>query len=700
MACLVIAGKILGLSISYELLARSSNKPDKADEKAYLVRAAREGGFKARLVREEANRLPALPLPAIAELQDGRFFLLVKASKEAVLAFYPWEKAPRKLSLVELKEVWTGNLIFLQKKFAWKQLEETFSIRWFLPAILKYRRLFLDVLAASFFLQIFGLITPLFSQVIIDKVLVHHSTTTLDILALGMLFVAVFETVMGVLRTWLFSHTTNRIDVVLGARLFHHLLALPMKYFEVRRVGDSIARVRELENIRQFLTGSALTVVMDMFFGTVFIIVMFLYSTKLALIALLALPFFIGLSIFATPIFRERLQDKFETGAESQAYLVESVTGIRTLKSLSIEPQMQERWENVLSRYVKASFRTAMVSNVAGNVGSFIQKISSLAILWVGAHLVMERALTVGELIAFQMMSSRAIEPILRLTNTWQDFQQVRLSIERLGDILNSSTERKIGASAHAPLTFSGDIAFENVCFHYRLDSPLVLDHISLFIPRGKTIGIVGRSGSGKSTLTKLLERLYLPESGRIKIDGIDLAHMDPVQIRRQIGVVLQESFLFNGSIRENISISVPGASMEDIIRAAKLSGAHDFISEFPEGYDTVVGERGDAISGGQRQRIAIARALMTNPKILIFDEATSALDYEAEHAIKQNLARIAAGRTMIMIAHRLSTIRHADRIIVLEKGQIAEEGTHEDLLSLHGIYASLYKKQGGDLSE
>jgi len=507
----------------------------------------------------------------------------------------------------------------------------------------------------------------------------------------------VFEAVLSVIKTHLLAHTSNRIDVALGARLFRHLLQLPLRYFELRRVGDTVARVRELENIRQFITGSSINVILDLIFVVLFVAVMFLYSGVLTCVVLASLPLFVGLSLVVRPLMRERLEEKFDRGAENQSYLVESVTGVQTVKAMAIEPVFYRRWEEQLARYVTASFRATHLSGIAGALGQIIQKFSTLSILWVGAYLVMRGDLTVGQLIAFQMLSGRVIQPVLRVVQLWQDFQQVGISVERLGDLINSKPEPTLNPSKMSLPMIKGSVRLESVRFRYHLDGPEILRNLSFDVQPGTTVGVVGRSGSGKSTLTKLLQRLYVPEGGRLLVDGVDLQQADPMWLRRQIGVVLQENFLFNGNIRDNIAIHMPNAPMAHVIEMAKLAGAHDFILELPQAYDTPVGERGTALSGGQRQRIAIARALMANPRILIFDEATSALDYESERIIQENLSRICKGRTVFIIAHRLSTIRHADTILVLDKGELVEQGSHEELIARKGIYHHLFSQQAGN---
>jgi ATP-binding cassette, subfamily B, bacterial HlyB/CyaB len=661
-----------------------------------MLRCAKGFGLKARSLTTKWARLATTPLPGIAVLGDGGFLILGKAGEDKVIVQSPLEPRPALMTRAEFEAVWDGRLVLMTKRAALTDLTRRFDITWFLGAIHKYRRLLSEVLLASFFLQLFALVSPLFFQVVIDKVLVHRSMSTLDVLVIGLVAIALFETILGILRTYLFSHTTNRIDVELGARLFQHLLALPITYFQARRVGDSVARVRELENIRNFLTSSALTLVIDLFFTFVFLAVMYFYSPLLTWIVLASFPFYIAISAGATPLFRRRLNEKFQRGAENQAFLVESVTGVETLKAMAVEPQMQRRWEEQLAGYVAASFRVISLGNTASQTVQFISKVVTAGILYFGAKLVIDGDLTVGELVAFNLLAGRVSAPVLRLAQIWQDFHQARLSVERLGDILNSPAEPVYNPGRTALPAIRGDVTFEHVTFRYRLDGPEVLHDISLNVPAGQLVGIVGPSGSGKSTLAKLVQRLYVPESGRVLVDGVDLAQVDPAWLRRQIGVVLQENVLFNRSVRDNIALANPAIPTERVIVAAKLAGAHDFILELPEGYDTIVGERGSSLSGGQRQRIAIARALITDPRILIFDEATSSLDYESERIVQQNMAQIAYGRTVFVIAHRLSALRMADRIITIERGRLIEDGTHDDLIKTGGRYATLYRLQAG----
>jgi subfamily B ATP-binding cassette protein HlyB/CyaB len=677
------------LQIAHRLGADKIGAPE-------MLRCARDLGLKARVIRTDWSRLGSTPLPAIASLRDGGYLLLAKADGQKVLVQSPLAPRPILMTRDELVAVWDGGLILMARRAGLSDAARRFDITWFLGAIHKYRHLLGEVLLGSFFLQLLGLVSPLFFQVVIDKVLVHRSLSTLDVLIIGLLTISVFESALGILRTYLFAHTTNRIDVELGARLFRHLLALPMAYFQARRVGDSVARVRELENIRNFLTSSALTLLIDLFFTIVFIGVMFFYSPLLSWIVLGSFPFYIAISAAATPLFRQRLDEKFRRGAENQAFLVESVTGIETLKAMAVEPQMQRRWEEQLAGYVGASFRVLSLGNTASQTVQLVSKVAMASLLYFGAKLVIEGTLSVGELVAFNMLASRVSAPVLRLAQIWQDFYQARLSIARLGDILNSTAELTYSAGRAQLPAIQGKIKFDHVSFRYRLDGQEVLHDVSFEVPAGQTVGVVGPSGSGKSTFAKLVQRLYLPERGRVLIDGMDLAVADPAWLRRQIGVVLQENVLFNRSVRDNIALADPAMPMERVVAAAQLAGAHDFILELAEGYDTVVGERGSTLSGGQRQRIAIARALVTDPRILIFDEATSALDYESERIIQQNMQKIAKGRTVLVIAHRLSTVRAADRIVAIDHGRLVEDGSHDTLIKTGGRYASLHRLQGG----
>ncbi len=659
-----------------------------------LLLAARKSGLKAKAVRTTLTRLEHTPLPAIAIDRDGKFFILAKLDQEQALIQDPRSARPEVISFEGLEQRWTGQLVLVRSSNGVSGESSRFDFTWFIPAIVKYRKLLGEVLLVSFALQLFALVTPLFFQVVMDKVLVHHGLTTLDVVATGLLAIMLFESALSGLRSYVFAHTTSRIDVELGSGLFRHLINLPLAYFQARRVGDSVARVRELENIRSFLTGNAITLMLDVLFSLVFILVMLYYSGWLTLVVVLSLPLYALVSALVTPLLRKRLQDSFTRNAENQAFLVETVNGIDTLKSMAVEPQAIRKWDNQMASYVAAGFKTQTLSTLANESVSLIGKLVTVATLWLGARLVIEGQLSVGELIAFNMLAGRVSGPIMRLAQLWTSFQQTGVSVQRLGDILNSRTELSQATRSTVP-PLKGRVEFDQVHFRYRPDGSEVLRGINLVVGAGEIIGVVGRSGSGKSTLTRLLQRLYVPERGRVMVDGMDLALADVSSLRRQIGVVLQDNMLFNRSIRENIALSDPGAPLEVVMHAARMAGAHEFILELPEGYDTMVGEHGTSLSGGQRQRVAIARALIGNPRILIFDEATSALDYESERVVQQNMQSICKGRTVIIIAHRLSAVRDAHRILVMDRGQIVEQGAHAELLARQdGHYSRLYRMQ------
>ena len=607
----------------------------------------------------------------------------------------PISHAAMDLTIEELTRETDGKALLIARRVGGAGIgPKAFGLRWFLPTIWRYRKPLGHVLVASLFVQIFGLTTPLIFQVIVDKVLTHRGYDTLFVMIGGLVAIGLFDALLQYLRAYALSHTTNRIDVELGQRLFGHLLRLPMSYFETRPAGQTVARMRELETIRSFLTGQGLFSAIDLVFAVVYFAVMFAYSVPLTLIALIGLPIYILIGFAVRPPLRDLVNEKFDRGAASQQFLVETVVGVGTIKSAAVEPLMRAQWEEKLAAYVKTSFSATMLG-IGGQLGiQYVSKLTTAAILLFGAKAVIDGELSVGALVAFNMIASQAVQPILRLSQIWQDFQQVQISIERLGDILNAPPE-PAPTTRLSPPTPRGEIEFRNVSFHYRPGSPDILKSVSLKIAPGETIGVVGPSGSGKSTLTKLVQRLYLPTEGQVFLDGADLSQVDPAWLRSHIGVVLQENLLFNRTVHENIAFADPAMSRARVIEIARLAGADEFIDRLAEGYDTMVEERGANLSGGQRQRIAIARALATNPRILIFDEATSALDYESERIIQRNMRRIVKDRTVIVVAHRLGAVRGCDRIVGMADGRIVEIGTHEDLIRRPGgLYAYLWGLQ------
>jgi len=674
------------------------DRPIEADDLKRI--AKRQEEVRAKSIRTKFEKLAQTPLPALANGPSG-WFIIAKVSDDEVLIQPPCRDQDgvqpqiMKIDRSALDAMWSGELLLVTTREGIGGVTRAFDVTWFIPQIVKYRRLIGEVLLVTLAINLLGLASPLFFQNVIDKVLVHNTLDTLTILVIGFGVVSVWETAFGWLRTRLYSETSQKIDVELGAKLFRHLLGLNLSYFEARRVGDVAMRVRQLETIREFLTNASLTVLVDPLFTIVFLVVMWLYSTKLFLVAVLAIPLYFAVAIFVTGPLRARIEEKFERSAANNALLVESIGGIQTVKAGAVEPQWQDRWERQLAGYSFASQKVINLSNTGSQLIQLISKLNMVLILYFGAKAVIDKELTVGGLVAFNMFAQRVSGPVIRMAQLWQDFQQVRIAIERLGDVLNQPTEPGTGSRVALP-SLKGEVRFESVKFRYGLDGPWTLEDIDLVVPAGTSLGIVGSSGSGKSTLTKLLQRMYVPASGRVMIDGVDIAQIDPAWLRRQIGVVLQENLLFNRTIRENIALANPAMPLDKVIAAAELAGAHEFIVKLPQGYDTQVEERGTNLSGGQRQRLAISRALVSSPRILILDEATSALDAESEEIIQTNLKAISAGRTVIIIAHRLSAVRQCDSLITLESGRIVERGNHEELLRAGGRYADLHRRQSG----
>ena len=634
-------------------LAKLADYPD-------LMRAAKTIGLRARWVKKlTKERLAKLPAPCLIKLKTSGFRVFGGVTPDQTYRVVdPVTRTPCDVSLDELFSAIEPQAILLARKAGGPGVSpRAFSMRWFLPTIWRYRRPLSHVLLASMFVQMFALLSPVFFQVIIDKVLGHKSYDTLLVLVLALAVIGFFDVFLQYLRTYALSHTSNRIDVELGCRLFAHLFQLPLSYFETRAAGQTVARVRELETIRSFLTGQGLFSVIDLFFAFVFIAVLIAYSWKLALIVVFSIPLYAVIAAFLRPPLREKIEEKFNRGAESQQMLVEAVVGAQTIKAFAIEPAMRIQWEEKLAAYVRASFDATLLQAGGQSAIQYISKLTTAALLLFGAKAVIDGDLSVGEFVAFNMIAGQVWQPVLRLSQIWQDLQQIQISVERLGDILNASPECQSDPVGGLP-PIQGEIALSKVSFSYRPDAPDVLRDVSMVIRPGEVVGIYGPSGSGKSTLAKLIQNFYTPREGQVLIDGSDVRHVPPAWLRTQIGVVLQDTLLFNRSIRDNIAIANPTMSAAQVIVVARLSGAHEFIAKLPKGYDTVIEERGVNLSGGQRQRIAIARALATNPPVLILDEATSALDYESERLVQQNMREIIKGRTVIIIAHRLQTLR------------------------------------------
>ncbi len=650
-------------------------------------------GLNVQLINIPSEQITSLEGPFLIRWQDSLALVYEISSRQIVIAVPEIGLLRRKpKDFLESWDAAEAEVLLIQKSKDTPQ--KKFGLSWFWPAIKKHKIVLIEVFIASFFVQIFGLANPLMIQVIIDKVIVQNSVDTLQVLGVFLLIISIFEAILTTLRTYLFVDTTNRIDMSLGTDIIDHLLRLPLKYFEKRPVGEISTRINELENIRQFLTGTALTVILDAIFSVLYIIVMLVYSVPLTLVSLSIIPIFILLTIVASPIIYRQLRDKAERNAETQSYLVEVMTGIQTVKAQNIELRSRWQWQQRYARFVSAGFKTVITSTLASSASGFLNKISSLLVLWVGTYMVLKGELTLGQLIAFRIISGYVTSPILRLAQVWQNFQETSLSLERLADIVDTPQEAEEDRQNIPMPAIRGAVRYENVSFRFKSSSALQLNNVSLEIPSGAFVGIVGQSGAGKSTLTKLLARLYEPEAGRILIDEYDINKVELYSLRRQIGFVPQDTLLFEGTVEENIALTNPDASSEEIIEAAKIAVAHDFILNLPRGYNTRVGERGASLSGGQRQRIAIARTVLQNPRMLILDEATSALDYITEQQVYLNLRETFKGRTVLFITHRLSSIKTADIIVMMDQGSVIELGTHQELMEQNRRYYSMYQQQ------
>lgn len=692
--CLSVVLTAKGRPVQEQQLMRAYDTGQAIDVDT-LIRISGELGLKAGCMQVDKSHLAMLPYPllAIMEEEQHKYMVVLGCSQGQVIFYNPWQNSREAMSLEEFQGRWTGHCVLFALEEA-KTAEAGTGLGWFRKIILKYKGQLLKVMFLSLLLQLFGLCSPLFTQVIIDNVLVHHSVSTLDVMVGGMALVMIFQLIIGGFRSYIFTHGANRADAELSSKLFKRMMYLPSSFYSHMSAGDIVARVRELEKIRQFITGTGVTLVLDGIFAIIYLVVMFHYSIQLGLIVLVGVPLYTFLNLAIVPIYRRRLNENFHANADSQAYIIETVTGVETVKQHGVESRMEQRWQELLGRTTGSARGIANLANLAGSVGNMYQQIFMLAILWYGAYLVMAEELTLGRLIAFQMFAGMLIGPVMRIFSLWQNFQQAKVSWDKLGDILNSPVEPAFNPNRTVMPRLRGELRLENVSFGYGGQGQQVLRQLNMDFPAGRCIGIVGPSGSGKSTITRLLQLLYKPDNGRVLVDGMDMKQMEPAWLRRQLGVVLQESFLFNGTIAENIAMAKPGASLQEIHQAAELAGVMEFAREMPKGLDTLVGERGGSLSGGQRQRVAIARAIINRPPVLILDEATSALDLASERIIMDSIAKLKKGRTVIMIAHRLSTVMACDNIYVVSQGNVAEKGSHSQLMEQRGIYYSLWMEQ------
>ena len=695
-ACLVMIGRYWGKKFSVSRLRDIANVDRNGASLKGVAAAAESLGFTTRPVKASLDRLAKQSLPAIAHWEGKHYIVVYQVTKDSVIVGDP-AIGQRHLSHAEFKEGWTNYILLLQPTALLKEAPEASTPFWqFFELVKPHGVVLLEVFIASLLIQVFGLITPLFTQLLLDRVVVQQSNLTLTAVGLGLLIFGWFQVAMTGLRQYLLDHTANRVDLSLIVGFINHTFRLPLGFFESRYVGDIIARVQENRKIQRFLTGEALSIVLDLLTVFIYVGLMFWYSWKMALLALVIVPPFVILALVATPFLKRISREIFAAHAEETGYLIQSLTGIRTIKSMAVEQSVQWNWEDLFGKTIKKNFSGQVIGNRLQIFSATIETTIRTALLWFGAWLVIRNELTIGQLVAFNMLLSNVISPFKRLTVLWNELQEVIIAIERINDVIDTDLEEDLQDSNRSSLPpLRGQIRFDNVTFRYHPESKVnTLENLSFTVQPGQTVALVGRSGSGKTTISKLLLGLYLPTEGKIYIDGYDLANISLRSLREQVGVVDQDTFLFGGTIRENISISQPHADLETIIAAAQQAGAHEFIKDFPMGYETQIGEGGGMLSGGQRQRLAIARALLGNPPLLILDEATSSLDAESERIIQNNLNQILHNRTTLVIAHRLSTVRNADLILVLDRGIVVESGTHEALMAKRGHYFYLNQQQ------
>ncbi len=694
-ACLAMVGLYWGERFNLNTLRNLAGIGRSGASLKNLATAAEQIGFQARPVRASLGRLADQAQPWIAHWQGDHYVVVYDVKGDRIFLGDP---ARGKLTLTrsQFLDSWTGYALLLDPTRQLKpNPEDKPSLRRFWSVLGAYQVTIWQVVVISLLIQLFGLITPLFTQVILDKVVTQKSLSMLNVVAVGLLIFSAWRIALSATRQYLLDYFSNRMDLTLVSGFITHTLSLPLKFFEARQVGDIITRVQENQKIQSFLMQQVVSTWLDALMAIVYLGLMLYYNWQLTLLVLCLIPPIILLTVCATPFLRKISREVFTEAAEQNSILVEMLSGVATIKAAAAEREIRWRWEDRLTRTLNVQFKGQKLANGLGALSSLINTLGSTALLWYGASLVIQGQLTIGQFVAFNMMIGNVLSPILSLVGLWDEFQEVLIAVERLNDVFETAPEERPGEPMLVMPTIRGEVKFEDVTFNYdQAEDRNTLQNLNLTVSPGQTVAIVGRSGSGKSTLVKLLQGLYYPTKGRIWIDGHDTRHVSPASLRSQLGVVPQECFLFSGTILDNIQLYRPEYDLEEVVEIAKLAEAHTFIQDLPLGYNTKVGERGSNLSGGQRQRIAIARALLGDPAILILDEATSSLDTESERRFQTNLARISRGRTTFIIAHRLSTVRHADQILVIDRGILVEQGNHDELIKLKGLYYHLAQQQ------
>ncbi|MGZ4953977.1 MAG: peptidase domain-containing ABC transporter [Methylobacter sp.] len=702
--CLTAIAQHHGLQINPEWLIQEYALGEEEPSPSLLLRIASEIGLKAKVGKLPWEGLLAQGgvFPVLAKLRTGHSVIIVGARTEGdgKIAVLDPQISGATIDLQDREQFckhWSGDVVFLKRNHSLTDPNQPFGLRWFIPEILKQKAAFRDIAIAAIAMQFLALASPIFFQLVIDKVLVHQSASTLWVLGIGITIALVFDSVFGYLRQLLTLAATNKIDMRLTRRTFGHLLSLPIDYFETTTAGVITRHMQQLESIRHFLTGRLFITGLDTIGLFLFLPILFTYSTKLAVIVLVFTLLIAGIIAALLPTYRKRLNALYSAEGKRQSMLVETIHGMRTVKALAIEPSQRRIWDQISAEAITMHFRVGKLGITGGAITDLLGKLLPVTIIVIGAQDVFDQTLSVGALIAFQMISARVSSPLIAIVGLINEFEQTTLSVRMLGEVMNRQPEGRMGAGGLRPQLL-GEITFQDVTFRYPGASATALDRATFTVPAGAIVGVVGRSGSGKTTLTKLIQGLYSVQEGIVRFDGTDAREIDLAHLRRQVGVVLQENFLFRGTVRENISMAKPDATFEEIVASAEAAGADEFIERLPQGYDTLLEENAANLSGGQKQRLSIARSLLSKPRILILDEAASALDPESEAIFIHNLSRIAIGRTVIMISHRLSTLVNAHTILVMQHGRLVDSGRHEELLVRSSTYQHLWNQQTSHL--